>query len=61
MTTHPVIDGRLPAVVYRTLGGFTYRVLDQHDDERFGDVYPTLEDASRATHRDGFYPVINQR
>lgn len=44
-----------PAIVYRTLGGYTYRVLDLFDQERFGGIYPTIKAAKQAVIADGYY------
>ena len=41
-------------IVYLTIDGWTYRVLDDHDEYRFGDIFETREEAIRAANEEGY-------
>lgn len=57
MSNHSLKNGREPAIVYQTIDGWTYRVLDLYDQSRFGDLYLNAEKAKHAAEADGYYVV----
>ena len=49
------MDEREEVIVYQTIGGWVYRVLDPMDDERFSlQRYSSERRAKQAAERDGF-------